>query len=52
MANQLNYGMTFTVLGGVNDLFTVFCGLRINIAVYNKPEIGYLCLDSSTILNL
>jgi len=44
--------MTFTVLGGVNYFFSVFCGLRINITVSNKPEIGYLLLDSSTILNL
>jgi hypothetical protein len=44
--------MTFTVLGGVNYFFTVFCGLRINITVSNKPGIGYLLLDSSTIPNL
>jgi len=44
--------MTFTVLGGVHYFFTVFCGLRINITVYNKPKIGYLLLDSSTLLNL
>lgn len=43
--------MTVTVLGGVNYFFTVFCGLRINIKVSNKPEIGYFLLDSSRILN-
>ena len=44
--------MTFTVLGDIHYFFTVFCGLRINITVSNKPEIGYLLLGSSTILNL
>ena len=44
--------MIFAVLGGVHYFLTVFCGLRINITVYNKPEIGYLLLDSSLLTYL